>query len=91
MQAQQAIAHPRMPFSTVVAAVATLIAAALALALIFTVERPAMVPTPTIVTLHGVGAQQIAHNRSEEGLGVSGAFASEQIAHNRSEEGFANP
>ena len=38
-----------------------------------------------------VGAQQIAHNRSEEGLGGSGSVGGEQIAHNRAEEGLANP
>ena len=76
MQAQQAIAPRRQSLSTMVAVVATLIAAALALTLVVTVYRPATPATPAtplVVPLHGVGADQIAHNRSEEGLGGSGA------------------
>ena len=88
MQAQQAIALPRRSYSTVIAIVATVVAGLLALALVFDVERPATSAAPTVVTLHGVGAQQINHNRSEEGLGGSGSVGGEQVSHNRSEEGF---
>jgi hypothetical protein len=35
-----------------------------------------------------VGAQQISHNRSEQGFGAS--VSGQQIAHNRSEEGLGN-
>ncbi len=74
-----------------VAVVATAIAAALALALVATVEgRPAS-SAPAVVTLHGLGAEQISHNRSEEGLGGSSSVGGQQIAHNRSEEGLSNP
>ena len=91
MQAQQAITLPRQSFSRMVAVVATVIAAALALALVLTVERPATSATSTVVTLHGVGGEQIAHNRSEQGLGGSASVGGEQIAHNRSEEGLSTP
>ncbi len=91
MQAQQAIALPRQSFSRMVAVVATVIAAALALALVSTVERPATSQTATVVTVHGVGGELVAHNRSEQGLGGPASVGGEQIAHNRSEEGLANP
>lgn len=91
MQAQQAIALPRQSFSRMVAVVATAVAVALALALVLTVEQPTTSSTPTVVTLHAVGGEQIAHNRSEQGLGGSGSVSGEQVAHNRSEEGLANP
>ena len=90
MQAQHALTLPGRSLSTVVAVVATVIAMALALALVFTVERPATSAAPTVVTLHGVGGEQIAHNRSEQGLAGSASVGGEQIAHNRSEEGLAN-
>lgn len=88
MQAQQALAFPRWSSSTLIAIVATVVAAALALALIVTVHQPTTSAAPTVVTLRGVGAEQVAHNRSEEGLGASNSAAGEQIAHNRSEEGL---
>lgn len=88
MQAQQTLALPRRSFSTLVAVVATVVAAMLALVLVLSVERSAPMATPTVVTLHGVGVEQIAHNRSEEGLGAPGSVGSEQIAHNRSEEAY---
>jgi hypothetical protein len=89
LQAQQTIALQRRPFSTMVAVVATVIAAALALALVVSVAgQPASSASPTVVTLHGVGAEQISHNRSDEGLGGSSSVGGQQIAHNRSEEGL---
>jgi hypothetical protein len=88
LQAQQTLALSRWSFSTLIAIVATLVAVALALALVVIVDRPATSAIPTVVTLHGVGADQVAHNRSEEGLGVSSSVGGEQIGHNRSEEGF---
>jgi hypothetical protein len=36
-----------------------------------------------------VGAEQIAHNRSEEGLTDLSSVGGQQISHNRSEEGLA--
>ena len=74
-----------------VAVVATVIAAALALALVITVAGATTSSAPTVVALHGVGADQISHNRSEEGLGGSRSVGGQQIAHNRSEEGLSNP
>ena len=74
-----------------VAVVATVIAAALALALVITVAGATTSSAPTVVTLRGVGADQISHNRSEEGLGGSSSVDGQQIAHNRSEEGVSNP
>jgi hypothetical protein len=88
LQAQQALVIPRWSVSTLIAVVATLVAAALALALVVTAERPATLAAPTVVPLYRVGAEQIAHNRSEEGLGASSSVGGEQIAHNRSEEGL---
>lgn len=88
MQAQQAISLRRRSFSTMVAVLATAVAAVLALALMATVDRPATSSTPTVVTLHSVTGEQVAHNRSEEGQGTSGSVDGEQIAHTRSEEGF---
>lgn len=35
-----------------------------------------------------VGAQQIAHDRSEQGLGGPSSVGGQQIAHNRSESGL---
>lgn len=35
-----------------------------------------------------VGAEQIAHNRSEQGLGEGASVGGQQIAHNRSESGL---
>lgn len=44
----------------------------------------------TTFHLQSIGAQQVAHNRSEEGLG-SASTGSELVGHNRSEEGLTNP
>ncbi len=90
MQAQQALTLPRWSYSTLIAIVATVVAMALALALVATVDRTATSATPTVVILRAVGAEQVAHNRSEEGLGVSSSVGGEQIAHNRSEEGVGS-
>ena len=42
----------------------------------------------TAAPLVAVGKDQIAHDRSEQGLGASASVDGQQIAHNRSEEGF---
>jgi hypothetical protein len=45
-------------------------------------------PTSNATVSHAaVGAEQIAHNRSEAGRDVSGSVGAEQIGHNRSEAG----
>lgn len=44
----------------------------------------------TQAAISAVGAEQIAHNRSEAGLGGSNSVGGEQIAHNRSEDGLAD-
>jgi hypothetical protein len=90
MQAQQSLTLQKRSLSTAVAIMATGLATALALALVFTVDRPTTVVTPALVALHGTGAEQVAHNRSEEGLGASSSVGGEQVAHNRSEEGLAD-
>jgi hypothetical protein len=41
------------------------------------------------VPASAVGAEQIAHNRSEANLGAYGSAGGEQIAHNRSEQGLS--
>lgn len=91
MQAQHTITLRRQSFSTMVAVLATAVAAVLALSLVVTVDRPATSSMPTVVTLRSVTGDQVAHNRSEEGLDTSGSVGGGQIAHNRSEEGFTNP
>lgn len=40
------------------------------------------------VSVAAVGAEQIAHNRSEAGLDIPRSVGAEKIAHNRSEEGW---
>ncbi|GEM_PF-4231902 len=40
------------------------------------------------VSVGTVGGELIAHNRSEQGLGVSAPAGAEKIAHNRSEQGL---
>lgn len=90
LQVQQAMAVSRWSYSTLVAIVATLVAAAFAVALVAAVDRPATSLAPTMVTLQGIGAEQIGHNRSEEGLTAAGSAGGEQVAHNRSEEGLTD-
>ena len=41
------------------------------------------------VSVSAVGAEQVAHNRSEAGLTGGTSVGAEKIAHNRSEEGLA--
>ncbi len=41
------------------------------------------------VSVSAVGAEQVAHNRSESGVAASLSPAAERISHNRSEEGIA--
>ncbi|TMB78739.1 MAG: hypothetical protein E6J46_05150 [Chloroflexi bacterium] len=59
-------------------------------------ERQAVVATlsashgsSATVSAPATGSEQIAHNRSEAGLGASWSIGAEQIAHNRSEAGLA--
>lgn len=42
------------------------------------------------VSAPAVGAEQIAHNRSEQGLTGTASVGGQQIAHNRSESGLAD-
>ena len=90
MQLQQAIDIRRRSYSTLIAVVATVVAAMLAVALVFSVGRTVTSLSPNEVSLHDVSGEQVAHNRSEAGL-VGGSLGGQQIAHNRSEEGFTNP
>ena len=46
--------------------------------------------THTTIQLGAVGQEQIAHNRSEQGLGPVNSVGGQQIAHNRSEEGLTD-
>jgi len=41
------------------------------------------------VSASAVGAEQVAHSRSESGLAGGTSVGGEQIGHNRSDEGFA--
>lgn len=43
--------------------------------------------TITSVSVGAIGKEQIAHNRSEEGLGGANSVGAQQIAHDRSEQG----
>jgi hypothetical protein len=88
LQAQQSLTLQKPSLATAVAIMATGLAASLALALVVIADRPATLSTPAVVTLHVVGADQVAHNRSEEGLAISSSVGGEQITHNRSEEGL---
>jgi hypothetical protein len=42
----------------------------------------------TTVAVPGIGGEQIAHDRSEQGLGGSSTVGGQQIAHNRDEGGM---
>jgi hypothetical protein len=60
------------------------------------VSAPAVVATLSAshtsnvtVSAPAIGAEQIAHNRSEKNLGYSVSVAGEQVAHNRSEQGLS--
>jgi len=62
---------------------------------VIAVSAPAVVATfsssqssHAAVSAPAVGAEQIAHNRSESQLGASNSIGAEQIAHNRSEQGL---
>jgi hypothetical protein len=90
LQAQQSLTLQRRSLPTTVAIMATGLAAALALALVFAVDRPMAVVSPVLVASHGIRADQVTHNRSEEGLGASSSGSGDQVAHNRSEEGLAD-
>ena len=90
LHAQQSLTLRKRSLSTGVAIMATGLATALALALVFTFDRPTTVVIPAPVALHGIGADQVAQNRSEESLGASSSVDGEQVAHNRSEEGLAD-
>jgi len=90
MQAQQSLTLQKRSLSTAVAIMATGLAAALALALVSTLDRPTTAMTPAPVALPGLGAEQVAHNRSEEGFGVSSSVGGDQVAHNRSEKDLAH-
>ena len=52
------------------------------------VSRPVRFGTAAVSGLlaFAAGAEQIAHNRSEAGLGASNSVGAEQIAHNRAEK-----
>ncbi len=63
---------------------------------VIAVSAPAVVATfsashgsSATVSAPAAGSEQIAHNRSEAGLGASGSIGAEQIGHNRSEAGLA--
>ena len=63
---------------------------------VIAVSAPALVATlsashssSATVSVPAAGAEQIAHNRSEGGLGSSSSVEAEQIVHNRSEDGLA--
>lgn len=47
--------------------------------------------TYTPVSVGAVGKEQIAHNRSEEGIGGTSTVGAQQVAHDRSEQGLSDP
>jgi hypothetical protein len=82
------------PVRTGTAAAAGLLA--FASGALIAVSAPAVVTTLSAgntsnvpVSAPAVGAEQIAHNRSESNLDVSTSVGGEQIAHNRSESNLA--
>src|SRR5438105_14531046 len=88
MQNVNTLVSRRVPFGT--AAVSGLLA--FAAGAVIAVSAPAVVATlsasqSTNVTVSApaAGAEQIAHNRSEAGLGASISFGAEQSCHNRPE------
>ena len=88
MQAQQSLVIPERRLSTSIAVVATVVAAALAFALVVNIDRASTIVPPAVVALHNITSQQVAHDRDEQGLGGAVSPGGQQIAHNRSEEGF---
>lgn len=65
MPAQQSLAFPRRSFSMAVAVSATLIAAALALALVGALQRPAAsAGSPTVYTVH-LDPEHAHHERND--------------------------
>ena len=80
MQAQQTLTVSRHSFSTLVAVVATLFAAVLAIAIVATAERSATPATRGAVAVRGIGAEQIAHDRSGAGLGAPRSIGSSNLS-----------
>src|SRR5438477_12744751 len=92
MQNVNTLVSRRVPFGT--AAVSGLLA--FVAGAVIAVSAPAVVATlsashgsSATVSAPATGSEQIAHNRSEAGLGASWSIGAEQIAHNRSEAGLA--
>ena len=92
MQNVNTLVTRRVPFGT--AAVSGLLA--FVAGAVIAVSAPGVVATlsashssSVTVSAPAAGAEQIAHNRSEAGLGTSTSVGAEQIAHNRSEKNLA--
>src|SRR5256886_13336956 len=92
MQNVNPLVSRRIPFGT--AAVSGLLA--FVAGAVIAVSAPGVVATlsashssSVTVSAPAAGAEQIAHNRSEAGLGTSTSVGAEQIAHNRSEKNLA--
>src|SRR6266550_5219751 len=92
MQNVNTLVSRRVPFGT--AAVSGLLA--FVAGAVIAVSAPVVVATlsashssSVTVSAPAAGAEQIAHNRSEAGLGTSTSVGAEQIAHNRSEKNLA--
>ena len=93
MQNVNTLVSRRVPFGT--AAISGFLA--FVAGAVIAVSAPAMVATlsashgsSVTVSAPAAGAEQIAHNRSEAGLGASNSVAGEQIAHNRSEKNLSS-
>lgn len=84
-----AIRRP-VPVGTAAASwlVAFVAGAVIALGLPFVTGLSTSHSSNAAVSVGAVGGEMIAHNRSEQGLGVSAPAGAEKIAHNRSEQGL---
>ena len=91
METQQTRRLQVMPVQIMALAIALFVALMLAGSFGYWLKGLSVSPgTHPTVQLGAVGKEQIAHIRSEDGLGVVNSVAAQQIAHNRSEEGLTN-
>lgn len=89
MQTQQTRRLQVLPVQVVALAIGLLVALMLAGSFGFWLKGLSVSPdTKPAISIGAVGREQIAHNRSEAGLGAPPSIGGEQIKHNRSEENF---
>ena len=91
MQTQQTRRLQVLPVQVIALAVALFVALMLAATFGFWLRGVSGSPTyDTRVSIGAVGREQIAHNRSEAGIGTSSSVGAQQIAHDRSEQGLGD-